>query len=956
MDYSKTLHLPETEFPMRGNLPKKEPGFVEFWQQNHLYEKRIEKRKKEGAPTFVLHDGPPYANGKIHIGHALNKTLKDIIVRYHHMAGNEAIYVPGWDTHGLPIEYAVLKDSGEDRANMTPLELRKKCLAYAKKWIEIQKEDFIRMGVVGDFAHRYVTFDPHLEAKELEVFGEMANKGYIYKGKKAVYWCTHCETALAEAEIEYKDRKSPSIYVKYPMIDVHGLQPEGVDTSKVFAVIWTTTPWTIPASCYISVNPKFTYVWVHNKAADEYYLMNKELAPASLSDCKVEDYEFVGREMLGSELDLAKFEHPLAHFAPETYGDRTIYVLEGNHVTLDAGTGCVHTAPGHGVDDFEVYKTYENAGKLHQPIVCPVDEKGHMTAEAGEFLVGKTIWEAEGPVISTLAHEGRLLGKKSLHHQYAHCWRCKQPVIYRATDQWFASINDFRDKALKAVDDTRFIPSWGHDRLYNMIRDRQDWCISRQRSWGVPIPAFYCDDCGKWIITPETMKKVEEIVEKEGTDAWWAHSAEELLPEGFKCPHCGGTHFHKEKDIMDVWFDSGSTWNGVLRYPHEESWKDMSYPCDLYLEGSDQHRGWFHSSLLTSVAVNGHAPYKAVLTHGFTMDGEGRKMSKSVGNVVAPQDVINKYGADVMRLWISSVDYQGDVRLSDKIVKSMSDVYRKIRNTFRYLLGNLSDFDPKTDSVAYADMEELDRWALLRMEQVKETVLKAYDDYEFHVMYHAVHNFCTVDLSAIYLDILKDRLYTEKADSKLRRSAQTAMYEILTTLVRLVAPVLCFTSEEVWQALPNKEEREWSVHMSDMPKVNEAYLDKELDEKWKKRLAVRSVAMKALEEARQAKVIGHPLDAEVTVYADGEAYDIVKAMEKELADFLLVSQTHIVSGTAAAPENAASNEEGTVKASVAVCTLAKCERCWKRSADVDADPKHPGVCARCAHVLTEMGE
>lgn len=956
MDYSKTLHLPETEFPMRGNLPKKEPGFVEFWQQNHLYEKRIEKRKKEGAPTFVLHDGPPYANGKIHIGHALNKTLKDIIVRYHHMAGNEAIYVPGWDTHGLPIEYAVLKDSGEDRANMTPLELRKKCLAYAKKWIEIQKEDFIRMGVVGDFAHRYVTFDPHLEAKELEVFGEMANKGYIYKGKKAVYWCTHCETALAEAEIEYKDRKSPSIYVKYPMIDVHGLQPEGVDPSKVFAVIWTTTPWTIPASCYISVNPKFTYVWVHNKAADEYYLMNKELAPASLSDCKVEDYEFVGREMLGSELDLAKFEHPLAHFAPETYGDRTIYVLEGNHVTLDAGTGCVHTAPGHGVDDFEVYKTYENAGKLHQPIVCPVDEKGHMTAEAGEFLVGKTIWEAEGPVISTLAHEGRLLGKKSLHHQYAHCWRCKQPVIYRATDQWFASINDFRDKALKAVDDTRFIPSWGHDRLYNMIRDRQDWCISRQRSWGVPIPAFYCDDCGKWIITPETMKKVEEIVEKEGTDAWWAHSAEELLPEGFKCPHCGGTHFHKEKDIMDVWFDSGSTWNGVLRYPHEESWKDMSYPCDLYLEGSDQHRGWFHSSLLTSVAVNGHAPYKAVLTHGFTMDGEGRKMSKSVGNVVAPQDVINKYGADVMRLWISSVDYQGDVRLSDKIVKSMSDVYRKIRNTFRYLLGNLSDFDPKTDSVAYADMEELDRWELLRMEQVKETVLKAYDDYEFHVMYHAVHNFCTVDLSAIYLDILKDRLYTEKADSKLRRSAQTAMYEILTTLVRLVAPVLCFTSEEVWQALPNKEEREWSVHMSDMPKVNEAYLDKALDEKWKKRLAVRSVAMKALEEARQAKVIGHPLDAEVTVYADGEAYDIVKAMEKELADFLLVSQTHIVSGTAAAPEKAASNEEGTVKASVAVCTLAKCERCWKRSADVDADPKHPGVCARCAHVLTEMGE
>lgn len=944
MDYSKTLHLPETDFPMRGNLPKKEPGFVDFWKEHDLYHQRIEKRRRDGAPTFVLHDGPPYANGKIHIGHALNKTLKDIIIRYKHMAGYEANYIPGWDTHGLPIEYAVLKDSGEDRANMTPLELRKKCLAYAKKWIAIQKADFIRMGVVGDFDHPYVTFDPHLEAKELEVFGEMARKGYIYKGKKAVYWCPNCETALAEAEIEYKDRKSPSIYVKFPAVDVKDLAPEGAAKEKLFAVIWTTTPWTIPANEAICVNPKFTYVWVHNKAADEYYLMNKELAPKALEECKVTDYEFVGREMTGAEWELATFHHPLL--------DRLSYVLEGNHVTLDAGTGCVHTAPGHGVDDFEICQDYRNKGKLDLPIICPVDEKGRMTEEAGLGLAGKSIWEAEGPVISALAHAGMLLGKKSIHHQYAHCWRCKNPIIYRATDQWFASINDFRDKALKAVDDTRFIPSWGHDRLYNMIRDRQDWCISRQRSWGVPIPAFYCDDCGKWVITPETMKKVEDIVEKEGTDAWWAHTAEELLPEGFKCPHCGGTHFHKEKDIMDVWFDSGSTWNGVLRYPHKE-WEGVKYPCDLYLEGSDQHRGWFHSSLLCSVAVNGYAPYKAVLTHGFTMDGEGRKMSKSVGNVVAPQDVINKYGADVMRLWISSVDYQGDVRLSDKIIKSMSDVYRKIRNTFRYLLGNLYDFDPKKDAVAYEDMEELDRWALLRMEQVKETVLKAYDDYEFHVMYHAVHNFCTVDLSAIYLDILKDRLYTEKADGKLRRSAQTAMYEILTTLVRLVAPVLCFTAEEVWQALPNKEEREWSVHMADMPKANEKYLDKALDEKWQKRLAVRTVVMKALEEARQKKTIGHPLDAEITVYADGEAFSVVKDMEKELADFCIVSQAKIVEGTKDAPEGAASNEEGTVKCSVAVCTLEKCERCWKRTPDVGSDPNHPHVCARCAHVLDE---
>lgn len=947
MDYSKTLHLPETDFPMRGNLPKREPGFVEMWKDMDLYHQRLEKRRKDGAPAFVLHDGPPYANGKIHIGHALNKTLKDIIVRYKFMKGYAVHYVPGWDTHGLPIEYAVLKESGEDRATMTPLQLREKCLAYAKRWINIQREDFIRMGVVGDFEHPYVTFDPHLEAKQLEVFGAMADKGYIYKGKKAVYWCPHCETALAEAEIEYKDRKSPSIYVKFPALDVGDLAPEGVPKDKLFAVIWTTTPWTIPANEFISVNPKFTYVWVHNLDNDEYYLMNKELAPAALADCKVENYEFAGREMLGAEWDLKSFQHPL-------YEDRVVYVLEGNHVTLDAGTGCVHTAPGHGVDDFEVYKSYENAGKLKQEILCPVDKKGRMTEEAGLGLVGKTIWEAEGPVISLLAHAGRLLGKKSIHHQYAHCWRCKNPIIYRATEQWFASINDFRDKALKAVDDTTFYPAWGHDRLYNMIRDRQDWCISRQRSWGVPIPAFYCDDCGKYVITHETTQKVVDIVEKEGSDAWWKYSAEELLPEGFTCPHCGGHHFHKEKDIMDVWFDSGSTWNGVLKNPREE-WKGATYPCDLYLEGSDQHRGWFHSSLLTSVAVNGHAPYKAVLTHGFTMDGEGRKMSKSVGNVVAPQDIINKYGADVMRLWISSVEYQSDVRLSDKIIKSMSDVYRKIRNTFRYLLGNLADFNPATDAVPYAEMDELDRWALLRLEQVKEEVSNACEQYQFHVMYHAVHNFCTVDLSATYLDILKDRLYTETADSRLRRSAQTAMYEILDSLVRIMAPFICFTAEEVWQAMPAVEGKEASVHLADWPVMKPQYLDSELDEKWSARLALRSDVMKALENARAAKIIGHPLDADVTIYAEGDAYETLKAMGDFLSDFFIVSNVELVNDTSAAPADALANDDG-VRVSVAPSTRQKCERCWKHLDSVGSNSNHPDVCARCARVLDEGKE
>lgn len=937
MDYSKTLHLPQTDFPMRGNLPEREPEMLTFWQEHHIYEKGLEQR--DGAPKFILHDGPPYANGKIHIGHALNKTLKDIIVKYHSMTGHYSRYIPGWDTHGLPIEHAVLKDSGIDRNSLTPLELRRKCLEYAKKWIAIQKSDFIRIGVMGDWDHPYVTYDPNLEARELEVFGKMASKGYIYKGKKAVYWCPHCETALAEAEIEYKDRKSPSIYVKFPVADDKGLAPAGADLSKVFAVIWTTTPWTIPANMAICVNPKFEYVWIHAHETDEYYLMAKELAPAALAACHIEDYDMGDRVMAGSELELMTFHHPFL--------DRLSPVLEGNHVTLDVGTGCVHTAPGHGIDDFEVVQKYNNEGKIHLDVICPVDAKGIMTEEAGEFA-GKSVWEAEGPVISKLAHAGRLLGKGSLHHQYAHCWRCKNPIIYRATDQWFASINKYRKDALKAVDSVRFIPSWGHDRLYNMIRDRQDWCISRQRSWGVPIPAFYCEDCGKYIINEDTMSSVVKHVEKEGTDAWWAHPAEELLPENYHCPFCGGTHFRKEKDIMDVWFDSGSTWNGVLRQQ-----KDLDYPCEMYLEGSDQHRGWFHSSLLTSVACNDVSPYKSVLTHGFIMDGEGRKMSKSVGNVVVPQEIIEKYGADVMRLWISSVDYQGDMRLSPAIVKQMSDVYRKIRNTFRYLLGNLYDFDPARDSVAYEDMEEFDRWALLRLEQIRSEVSKAYEDYQFHVMYHAIHNFCTVDLSAIYLDVLKDRLYTERADSRLRRSAQTAMFQILTTLVRLIAPVLSFTAEEVWQHLPNRDERKESVLLSDWPEAQPRYVDEALEERWNKRLALRSEVMKVLEESRQAKEIGHSLDADITIYANDDAYGTLKDMGAELADFYIVSTVTLVHGLDQAPEQAKLTEEEDMKIVASASTREKCERCWKHDPSVGSMAEEPHLCARCASVLKD---
>ena len=930
MDYSKTLHLPETEFPMRGNLPKKEPGFVEFWQQNHLYEKRIEKRKKEGAPTFVLHDGPPYANGKIHIGHALNKTLKDIIVRYHHMAGNEAIYVPGWDTHGLPIEYAVLKDSGEDRANMTPLELRRKCLAYAKKWIEIQKEDFIRMGVVGDFAHRYVTFDPHLEAKELEVFGEMANKGYIYKGKKAVYWCTHCETALAEAEIEYKDRKSPSIYVKYPMIDVHGLQPEGVDPSKVFAVIWTTTPWTIPASCYISVNPKFTYVWVHNKAADEYYLMNKELAPASLSDCKVEDYEFVGREMLGSELDLAKFEHPLAHFAPETYGDRTIYVLEGNHVTLDAGTGCVHTAPGHGVEDFEVCVNHYP----QVPVIVPVDDGGYLTEEAGKEFAGLKVWAANKVILEHIKQSGHLMGVQHITHQYPHCWRCHHPIIFRATEQWFCSIDKFREEAYKAIDEVKWQPAWGHDRMHGMVRDRSDWCISRQRVWGVPIPVFYCKNCGKYHITDASIKAVSDLFRKEGSDAWYKYDANEIMPKTEVC-ECGASDWEKDPDIMDVWFDSGSTWSAVCRERPELNW-----PADLYMEGADQFRGWFQSSLLTSVATQGVAPYKGVLCHGWVVDEQGKQMHKSAGNGVEPSEIIRDYGADIVRLWVASSDYTVDVRAGKNIFKQLSEAYRKMRNTARFMLGNIGDFNPATDMVAEDQLFEIDRWALKSCNSLTANVRAAYDNYDFSRAYHAIYNFCVIDMSNFYMDVIKDRLYC--ADEHARRCAQTALYRILVDFTKLVAPILCFTAQEIWSYIPKLEGMQEYVCWERMPEAKSDE-DAAFDAKWAKIIAVRDDVKKVLEQARADKTIGSSLEAAVTLYCSDEMYDFLNAIPMdELADLMIVSHVDLVKG-----EGGVRGLTEGLGMSVAHAAGNKCLRCWKFDTAVGED----GLCPRCAKVL-----
>jgi len=941
MDYGKTLHLPETEFPMRGNLPKREPEILQFWQDNDVYGKRLAKR--EGAKPFILHDGPPYANGKLHIGHALNKTLKDMIMKYKTMQGYYTRYIPGWDTHGLPIEHAVIKNTGLNRHEMSPLELRAKCKEYALECVEEQKKDFIRFGVLGEWDRPYLTLRPEFEVKQLGIFGEMAKRGHIYKGLKTVYWCTHCETALAEAEIEYKEKKSFSIFVKFPYdTEVKRTLPEGLDTTKAFAVIWTTTPWTMPANQAISVNPELEYSWV--QVGEEYYLMAKELVASALKECGIEDYTILNT-FSGADLELSTFTHPFA--------DRKAMILLGDHVTLEAGTGCVHTAPAHGEDDFNIVKRYKEDGKINIEILSLVDPEGKYTAEVDtnrygdtEFpLAGVEIHDAEVPIIKILAHNGNLLGKGSLRHQYAHCWRCKNPVIYRATEQWFSSVDGYREQALNAIDNqVQWIPKWGHDRIYNMVADRGDWCVSRQRVWGVPIPIFYCKHCGEYTINDATISHLQDIVAKEGTDAWWAYTEKELLPEGFTCPHCGHDEFRKETDIMDVWFDSGSSWAGVLEV------NDLDVPCAMYLEGSDQHRGWFNSSLLTGVATTGKAPYNSVLTHGFVVDGEGRKMSKSVGNTVAPSDIIDVYGADVMRLWVSSADYQGDVRLSKDIVKQLSEVYRKIRNTFRFLLGNLDDFNPNTDKVAYTDMSELDKWALLRLEEVRSKVTDAYENYQFHLLYHAIHNFCTVDLSSVYLDIVKDIMYAEKNNALVRRSAQTAMYEIVTTLVRMVAPVLSFTAEEVWKYMPKEDGMGISVMLEDWPEAKPEYYDAELAAKWSKLLALRGDLTKALETARQNKVIGHSLDAAVTVYAEGEDFKALQNFDN-LAAFLIVSEATIVEGVANAPADAVKAEEAQLATVVKASVFEKCERCWIHRDTVGQDAEHPHICDRCAAVL-----
>lgn len=945
MDYSKTLNLPQTDFPMRGNLPQREPETLQYWEQINLYQ--LVGAKNAGRPKFILHDGPPYANGDIHLGHTLNKVLKDIIIKFKSMDGFDAPYVPGWDTHGLPIEQRAIKDLGLNRHAVGPVEFRGKCAEYARKYVDIQREEFKRLGVRGDWEHPYLTLMPHYEAKQIEVFGEMAKKGYIYKGLKPVYWCADCETALAEAEVEYADKKSPSVYVKFAVHDGKGKLP----TDNTFVVIWTTTPWTLPANVAISVNPEYEYVLVNTEkgrlvAAKE--LLDSFLAATGLTNQGIE------QTFIGTDLEFVTCRHPFL--------ERDSLVILGEHVTLEAGTGCVHTAPGHGVDDFIVGQKY------NLPVISPLTDQGKFTAEGGPFA-GLTTDQANKAIVQDLEERGALLKLAFIKHQYPHCWRCKHPILFRATEQWFASIDGFREQALKAIDEVRWIPSWGRDRIFNMIADRGDWCISRQRTWGVPIPIFYCADCGKEIINDQTIKHISNLFKEHGSDVWFAREAAELVPEGLTCPACGAGEFRKETDIMDVWFDSGSSHAAVLEQP--EFWPDLRWPADLYLEGSDQHRGWFNSSLCTSVATKGVAPYKAVLTHGFLVDEQGRKMSKSLGNGVDPLKVIKDMGADILRLWVSSADYKSDVAVSPNILKQITESYRKIRNTCRYLLGNFYDFDPAKDLVPYEKLGELDRWALLKLHRLIGRVLEGYRNYEFHVVYHSVHNFCTVEMSAFYLDIIKDRVYTSAADSFERRAAQTVMYEVIQALVRLLAPILSFTAEEIWKYLPQTADKPATVQAADMPQVVEAYLDSELEARWDKILRVREDVAKVLETARQEKVIGHSLNAVVELYPDSELGGFLTALEPELPTILITSGAvvHVPDGKSAkaktakgkaskaasvdsVPESAVSGENfPNLKIVVKQAPGEKCERCWMYNEQVGKAQDHPTLCPRCADVV-----
>ena len=921
-NYNDTIHKMQTSFEMRAGLPKKEPKMLEDWEQNHVYEQMI--KNNEGKPQYILHDGPPYANGNIHMGTALNKIIKDIIIRYKNMSGFQAPYVPGYDTHGLPIELKALSSLGDKKAGVSKLELRQICKEFATEHIGVMNEQFKRLGVQGDFENPYLTLRPEFEARQVEIFGEMAKKGYIYKGMKAVYWCPEDRTALAEAEIEYAEDECDSIYVRFKLTDDPNgvLAKHNIPLDKAWIVIWTTTTWTLPANVATCLNPNLEYAFV--KIGDAYHIMARELVESTMKGCHIDEYEVLPETVLGSELELMQYQHPFL--------DRKGLVILGDHVTLEGGTGCVHTAPGHGVEDFEVCVNHYP----QVPVVVPVDDAGRLTAEAGEKFAGLKVWDANKVILEHIKESGHLMGVQHITHQYPHCWRCHHPIIFRATEQWFCSIDAFKEDVYKAIDSVHWQPAWGHDRMAGMVRDRSDWCISRQRVWGVPIPVFFCKKCGKYHITDASIKAVSDLFRKEGSDAWYKYDANDILPKTEVC-ECGASDWEKDPDIMDVWFDSGSTWSAVCRERPELRW-----PVDMYMEGADQFRGWFQSSLLTSVATQGVAPYREVLCHGWVVDAQGKQMHKSAGNGMEPSEIIRDYGADIIRLWVASSDYTVDVRAGKEIFRQLSEAYRKMRNTARFMLGNISDFDPAKDMVDDDQLFEIDRWALEACNKLTATMRDAYEHYDFSRAYHALYNFCVIDMSNFYMDVIKDRLYC--ADDHARRCAQTALYRILVDFTKLLAPILCFTSQEIWSYIPKLDGMKDYVVFEQMPEAKAA-ADEAFEAKWDRIMAIRDDVKKVLEQARADKVIGSALEAGLTLYCSKEVYDFLNAIPMdELADLFIVSHVDLVEG------------EGGVKGlveglgvSAAHAAGNKCLRCWKYETTVGED----GLCPRCAKVLKQ---